>query len=225
MKRFGALAVIATLACVIPFTAQARLYKCKDPSGAVTYKDTPCMQTEQRQSTERDLDSTQRRGNALPRPNEPGLWETVTVMRPRASHQTENAGIQQTPRKELDKMGDTKYFLGVPMKTRECALRSPIEAILTQWGSQCERQIRAQAGTCEASVVRGGTQESIDSISGDYRGELHVNRRHLQGKDAAGKQIYDESEMHFSYLGTCKSDMKPGDVFLVEDDGHLVRQR
>jgi hypothetical protein len=226
--RLGTVAAIMTLGCVAPTTAHAQVYKCKDASGAVSYKDAPCAQTERAQPTSGDLASVTTRPRAVPEPGKPGLWEKVMVMQPRASHPGANPQLRNVDRKQLENAGDYKYLLGVPMKTQECTTTSPIEALLPKWGSQCDRQIKARAGTCETSErVPGmsGARESSDSISGDYRSELQVNSRFVQGKDATGKAIYDTSEMHIRYLGPCKTDMRPGDVFLVQDDGRLVKQR
>lgn len=223
------ISVIVTLIGILPATAWAELYKCKDSSGAVSYKDAPCAQNERHESTAHELASKPRSTNAtMPRKGEPGLWERVTVVKPRASHPQENPGIQNANRNALEKAGDYKYLLGVPMKTRECVTTSPIEALLPKWVLQCDRQIKAHAGTCEASNRQSGmsgARDSFDSITGDYRSELHVTSRFVQGKDTTGKPIYDDSEMHIRYLGPCKADMRPGDVFVVGDDGSLAKQR
>ena len=232
MMRFarplGAIAAIMTLICVALTTAQAQVYKCKDASGAISYKDAPCAQTESSQASKRELASATTRARAVPEAGKPGLWERIIVMHPRASHPGANPQLQNADPKQLEKAGDYKYLLGAPMRTQECTTTSPIEAMLPKWTSQCGSQIKAHGGACEASArVSGmsGVQESSDSISGDYRSELQVNTRFVQGKDATGKAIYDTSEMRIRYLGPCKTDMRPGDLFLVEVDGRLVKQR
>ena len=112
------------------------------------------------------------------------------------------------------------------MKTQECTTRSPIEVMLPKWAYQCDHQIKARGGVCEASQNNlGSGHESFETISGDYRSELHVKSRVMQGKDANGKQVYDEAETHIRYLGPCKADMKSGDTFLVGEDGRLTKQR
>ncbi len=149
-------------------------------------------------------------------------------MRPRASHPKENANWQNAPRNELEKAGDYKYFLGVPLKTQQCTSKSPIEAMLTKYAFSCERQIRAHFGPCEATERvpgMGGRQETSYSITGDYRSELHVSSRFMQGKDEKGKPVYDEAETHIQYLGSCPSNMKEGDVFSIEGDGRLVKRQ
>lgn len=227
-RRFNAVAVIAASVAVIADAAGAELYKCKDSAGAITYKDAPCLQTEQRQTIDRQPLSSPRRNSITPKSSEPGLWETVVTMRPRASHPKENAGFQNAPRGELEKAGDYKYFLGAPMKIQECLASSPIEERLRKWASQCARQIRAQGGTCETSDLEptmSGSRESLSWITGDYRSELQIKNRFVQGKDDNGKQVYDESETQIRYLGPCMANMKPGERYQVSEDGHLVKQR
>ena len=228
IRRFAAIFVTAILAGVLSTTAQAQMYKCKGPSGAVSYKDSPCTQTEQRQPTGRTIDSGEARKIVIPTANEPGLWETKTVMRPRASHQKENARWENATPEQLEKAGDYKYFLGVPLKTQQCTSKSPIEAMLTKYAFSCARQIRARFGPCEVTENvpgMGGRQETSDSITGDYRSELHVSSRFMQGKDEKGKPVFDEAETHIQYLGSCPSNMKEGDVFQVEDGGRLIKRQ
>ncbi|MBE0621978.1 MAG: DUF4124 domain-containing protein [Burkholderiales bacterium] len=228
IRRFAAIFVTAIVAGVLPTTADAQMYKCKGPSGAVSYKDSPCDQTEQRQSTNRTLGSGEARKIIIPKANEPGLWETKTVLRLRASHPKENANWQRAPSKELEKAGDHKYFFGVPLHTQKCTSNSPIDAMLTKYAFSCARQIKAHFGRCEANEsVPGmnGRQETFNSITGDYRSEMHIRSRMMQGKDPNGKPVYDDAEIDIAYLGSCSSNMKEGDVFVVEDGSRLVKQR
>ena len=200
---WGAVAVIAALGAVIPSAAEAQ------------------------QSIDREPPASPRRNSNAPKPGEPGLWETVLIARLRASHPKENAWFQNAPRSELDKAGDYKYYLGVPMKLQECTTTSPIEESLRKWESQCSRQIKAQRGACEASDVEPTMSEPREThswISGNYRSELHIKNRVFQGKDSNGKQVYDDAETHIRYLGPCTATMRPGDRYLVGDDGHLVKQ-
>lgn len=226
--HISAVVVIAALVAVIPDAAEAQLHKCRNSAGAITYRDTPCPPTEQSQSVDRAPPSSPRRNSYTPKSGEPGLWETVLIARPRASHPKENAWFQNAPRQELEKAGDYKYFLGVPMKLHECRASSPIEEMLRKWGFQCERQIKAQGGTCEVTDLEpttSGSRESVAWITGDYRSELHVKSRIVQGKDDNGKQVYDDADTHIRYLGPCMAYMRPGDTFLVGDDGKLVKQK
>jgi hypothetical protein len=226
MKQFNTVAVIAALGAVVSNAAEAELYKCKDASGAITYRDAPCLPTEQRQQpTAGELAASPRRNSSTPKSGEPGLWETVVTARLRASHPKENAWFQSAPRQELEKAGDYKYLLGVPMRLRECTAKSPIEEQLQRWRGQCERQIKAGGGSCEASSLElGASHEIIAWITGDYRSELHIKDRVMQGKDDNGKDVYDDAQINIRYLGPCRADMKPGDRYLVNEDGRPIKK-
>jgi hypothetical protein len=207
--------------------AHAQMYKCKNANGAVSYKDSPCANSE---STEHSEAAIRRSSSALGNPDNIGLWETTMTIRPRVSHPKQNP----TPNnKEMDELGDYKYFFGAPLKTVKCRDRSPIKQEYVWLSRACARQISAQGGTCtvneekdESGGPNGTKTKEVKTITGNYSTEITVKSEFTRiYKADPSNPVTDQSEIHIQFQGACKQGMKVGDEFMVEKNGEWVKPR